>query len=166
MPTSLAIKRWHNASVRWRSSRGALASPCAMSAIAPYPTKPPSTLKGGISSFVRYLNRTRRPLHPVVQMERDVEVTPESKPPFTVGVEVAFQYTDSSSVTELAFANTINTPDGGNSPNRLAQLRHQRFESLCAEGGVHQREGEQPKRERHLRRHHRDCECEASGPAI
>jgi DNA gyrase subunit B len=46
-------------------------------------------------------------------MERDVEVTPESKPPFTVGVEVAFQYTDSSSVTELAFANTINTPDGG-----------------------------------------------------
>lgn len=69
--------------------------------------------EGGISSFVRYLNRSRRPLHPVVQIERDVEITPESKPAFTVGVEVAFQYTESSSVTELAFANTINTPDGG-----------------------------------------------------
>ncbi|NJO83193.1 MAG: hypothetical protein HC828_10485 [Blastochloris sp.] len=28
-------------------------------------------------------------------------------------VEVAFQYTDTPIVTELAFANTINTPDGG-----------------------------------------------------
>lgn len=81
--------------------------------VSPVPHETTFYFEGGISSFVRYLNRSRRPLHPVVQMERDVEVTPESKPPFTVGVEVAFQYTDSSSVTELAFANTINTPDGG-----------------------------------------------------
>ena len=30
-----------------------------------------------------------------------------------IGVEVAFQYTDSSTTTELYFANTIHTPDGG-----------------------------------------------------
>lgn len=69
--------------------------------------------EGGIESFVRYLNRNRRPLHNPVYAERDVEITPEGKEAFMVGVEVAFQYTDSSTVSELAFTNTINTPDGG-----------------------------------------------------
>jgi DNA gyrase subunit B len=69
--------------------------------------------EGGLQSFVRHLNRNRRALHDPIYLERDVEITPEGKEPYTIGIEIAFQYTDSSNVTELAFANTINTPDGG-----------------------------------------------------
>ncbi|MFN8564222.1 MAG: DNA topoisomerase subunit B [Anaerolineae bacterium] len=69
--------------------------------------------EGGLQAFVRYLNRTREALHPVVFIERDVEFAADGKRPVNIGVEVAFQYTDTSNVTELAFANTINTPDGG-----------------------------------------------------
>ncbi len=69
--------------------------------------------EGGLQSFVSYLNRNRKPLHFPVYGERDVEIAPEEKESFEIGVEIAFQYTDSSTVTELAFANTIGTPDGG-----------------------------------------------------
>ncbi|MEO8395385.1 MAG: ATP-binding protein, partial [Chloroflexota bacterium] len=67
----------------------------------------------GVKAFVSYLNRSRQTLHPVVYMERSVEMTPDGKEPFSIGVEVAFQYTDSANVVELAIANTINNPDGG-----------------------------------------------------
>jgi DNA gyrase subunit B len=69
--------------------------------------------EGGLSSFVRYVNRNRKPLHEPVYAERDVEIEIENKDPVTIGVEIAFQYSDSSNVTELTFANTIGTPDGG-----------------------------------------------------
>jgi DNA gyrase subunit B len=79
----------------------------------PLPLESTFYFEGGLRSFVRYLTKNREALHPVVYAERDVEFTPEDKPSYTIGVEVAFQYTDSANVTELAFANTINTPDGG-----------------------------------------------------
>jgi DNA gyrase subunit B len=60
--------------------------------------------EGGITSFVRYLNRSRQRLHPVVHVEREVE---------GVGVEVAVQYTDAYTESVYSFANTINTIDGG-----------------------------------------------------
>jgi DNA gyrase subunit B len=60
--------------------------------------------EGGISSFVKYLNRNRDTLHDVVFMEKEIEET---------GVEVAIQYTDAYSESVYAFANTINTIDGG-----------------------------------------------------
>ena len=60
--------------------------------------------EGGITSFVRYLNRNRATLHPVVHVEKEVE---------GVGIEVAVQYTDSYNESVYAFANTINTVDGG-----------------------------------------------------
>src|SRR5512146_2188160 len=41
--------------------------------------------EGGITSFVRYLNRNRENLHPVVHVEKEIE---------GVDVEVAVQYTD------------------------------------------------------------------------
>jgi DNA gyrase subunit B len=69
--------------------------------------------EGGLRSFVQYLNRNRTALHEPVHAERDIEITPEANEPYTIGVEVAFQYTDASTVTELAFANTINNRDGG-----------------------------------------------------
>jgi len=60
--------------------------------------------EGGISSFVKYLNRNRDSLHDVVYVEKEVN---------NVGVEVAIQYTESYSESVYCFANTINTIDGG-----------------------------------------------------
>ncbi|HUG35088.1 MAG TPA: DNA topoisomerase (ATP-hydrolyzing) subunit B [Anaerolineales bacterium] len=60
--------------------------------------------EGGITSFVRYLNRNRENLHPVVHVEKDIEGT---------GIEAAIQYTDAYTESVYSFANTINTIDGG-----------------------------------------------------
>jgi DNA gyrase subunit B len=60
--------------------------------------------EGGISSFVKYLNRNRDTLHDVVYIEKEVD---------EIGIEVAIQYTDAYSESVYAFANTINTIDGG-----------------------------------------------------
>ncbi|MGE5189664.1 MAG: DNA gyrase subunit B, partial [Gemmatimonadota bacterium] len=61
--------------------------------------------KGGIISFVQHLNRNKTPLHakPIY-----VEGTRDG-----VAVEVALQYNDSYQETVFAFANNINTHDGG-----------------------------------------------------
>ncbi len=83
--------------------------------VQPIPREITFYFEGGIRSFVRYLNRNRRALHEPIFAERDVEIEFEDndRPPFTVNVEIAFQYTNSSTTTELYFANTIHTPDGG-----------------------------------------------------
>jgi len=60
--------------------------------------------EGGVSSFVRYLTKNRNPLHEPVYAEREFETTT---------VEVALQYVDGYTESVFAFANTINTPDGG-----------------------------------------------------
>lgn len=60
--------------------------------------------EGGIRSFVRYLNRNRETLHPVVFGEKEVD---------GIGVEAAIQYTDAYAESVYSFANTINTVDGG-----------------------------------------------------
>lgn len=60
--------------------------------------------EGGITSFVRYLNRNRQPLHSVVHVEKDVE---------GMGIEAAIQFTDAFTESVYSFANTINTVDGG-----------------------------------------------------
>jgi DNA gyrase subunit B len=60
--------------------------------------------EGGITSFVRYLNRNRKVLHPVVQTDKTVD---------GIGIDIAVQYTDAFTESVYAFANTINTIDGG-----------------------------------------------------
>ncbi len=60
--------------------------------------------EGGITSFVRYLNRNREILHPVVYVEKEIE---------GIGIECAVQYTDAYTESIYSFANTINTVDGG-----------------------------------------------------
>ncbi len=60
--------------------------------------------EGGITSFVRFLNRNRVALHPPMHVEKDIE---------GVGIEVAIQYTDAFAESVYSFANTINTVDGG-----------------------------------------------------
>lgn len=81
--------------------------------VKPIPQEVTFYFEGGLKSFVRYMNRHRTPLHDAIGLERELEVAVEGKSPYSVGVEVAFQYTDSANVTEIAFANTIHTPDGG-----------------------------------------------------
>ena len=60
--------------------------------------------EGGVKSFVQYLNRNRTKLHAPIYVDMTVETTQ---------VEVAIQYTDGYSDSIYAFANNINTPDGG-----------------------------------------------------
>jgi DNA gyrase subunit B len=61
--------------------------------------------EGGIVSFVRHLNKNKAPLHArPIYLEREFE---------DATVEVALQYTDDFTETIFAFANAINTPDGG-----------------------------------------------------
>ncbi len=60
--------------------------------------------EGGINSFVRYLNRNREVLHPVMHVEKEVD---------GITIDAAIQYTDAYAESVYAFANTINTVDGG-----------------------------------------------------
>jgi len=60
--------------------------------------------EGGITSFVRYLNRNRQVLHPVVHVEKEAD---------GITISAAIQYTDVYAESVYAFANTINTIDGG-----------------------------------------------------
>jgi DNA gyrase subunit B len=60
--------------------------------------------EGGVTSFVRYLNRNRKVLHPTFHVEKQVNGTV---------VEAALQYTDGYAESTYAFANNINTVDGG-----------------------------------------------------
>ena len=61
--------------------------------------------EGGLQSFVRHLNRNKEVLHNrPIYVERNEDSTM---------VEVAFQYNDTYTENVLAFANNINTVDGG-----------------------------------------------------
>ena len=60
--------------------------------------------EGGIKSFVRYLNKNRKVLHAPLYVERQVNST---------WIEAALQYTDATTDSMYAFANTIHTVDGG-----------------------------------------------------
>ena len=61
--------------------------------------------EGGLVSFVRHLNRNKEALHsrPIYCERRDGSTT----------IEVALQYNDTYAENVLAFANNINTVDGG-----------------------------------------------------
>lgn len=60
--------------------------------------------QGGLTSFVRYLDRNRENLHSVVHIEKEID---------NIGIEAAIQYTDAYTESVYSFANTINTIDGG-----------------------------------------------------
>jgi len=60
--------------------------------------------EGGITSFVRYLNKNRNVLHSPIHAEKRVD---------SALVEAAIQYTDGYAESVYAFANNINTVDGG-----------------------------------------------------
>jgi DNA gyrase subunit B len=61
--------------------------------------------EGGLTSFVRYLNKNRKTLQArPISITRDID---------NIRAELALQYNDSWSTTEYSFANGINTVDGG-----------------------------------------------------
>ncbi len=60
--------------------------------------------EGGIRSFVRYLNKNREVLHAPIYVEKQVNGTT---------IEAAIQYTDGYAESVYAFANNVNTVDGG-----------------------------------------------------
>ena len=60
--------------------------------------------EGGLTSFVRYLNRNRENIHSVVHVDKEIDA---------IGIEAAIQYTDAYTESVYSFANTINTIDGG-----------------------------------------------------
>lgn len=60
--------------------------------------------EGGVTSFVRYLNKNRKGLHKTIYAEKEID---------KVGIEAAIQFTDAYAESLYAFANTINTIDGG-----------------------------------------------------
>ncbi|MEM7033981.1 MAG: DNA topoisomerase (ATP-hydrolyzing) subunit B [Chloroflexota bacterium] len=60
--------------------------------------------EGGISSFVRYLNRNKQGIHRIVAGEQEVD---------DLFVEIGFQYTDAFVENVYPFANIIHNPDGG-----------------------------------------------------
>ena len=63
---------------------------------------------GGIRSLVNYLNKNKKPLHPIIYLSKQVEDLE-----IPVGVEAALQYNDSFNENIVSFANVINTVDGG-----------------------------------------------------
>ncbi len=83
--------------------------------------------EGGITAFVRYLNRSRQTLHPVVHVEREVE---------GVGIEVAVQYTDAYTESVYSFANTINTVDGGTHLTGLRSALTRVINDYARKGGL------------------------------
>jgi len=69
--------------------------------------------EGGIVSFVEHLNRTKTPLHqPPIHLAGKRDFGPEGRRS-PVEIEVAIQWNDTYNETVYAFANNINTVEGG-----------------------------------------------------
>ena len=83
--------------------------------------------EGGITSFVRYLNRNRETLHSVVHVEKEVE---------DIGIEAAIQYTDAYTESVYSFANTINTIDGGTHLTGLRSSLTRVINDYARKGGL------------------------------
>lgn len=80
---------------------------------SPFPRETTFYFEGGLKTFIRYLNRNREAIHDIVYGSKEIAFNEGQKLQGTMEVDFAFQYTDSTTTAELAFANTINTPDGG-----------------------------------------------------
>jgi DNA gyrase subunit B len=72
--------------------------------------------EGGIVSFVEYLNRNRKTLHPVAQMRGKrtySQTTSDGQVQVEIEVDAALQYNDGYNETVFSFANNVNTVEGG-----------------------------------------------------
>jgi len=78
-----------------------------------FPRETTFYFEGGLKTFVSYLNLNRDPIHEVISGAKEIRFNEGEKNEGTMEVDFAFQYTDGTNTIELAFANTINTQDGG-----------------------------------------------------
>ncbi|MBL7159887.1 hypothetical protein ISS85_05400 [Candidatus Microgenomates bacterium] len=75
--------------------------------------------EGGISSFIRYLNRTNKPRHDnIFHVQKEVDLSADEEGGLdgkggNIFVEVALQYTGDYKETLFGFANNIYTQEGG-----------------------------------------------------
>ena len=66
--------------------------------------------KGGIKEFITYLNKDKQPLHEkIIFISESYDIDKDSK----IYVDVAMQYNQGYQTNILAYANTINTVEGG-----------------------------------------------------
>ena len=84
--------------------------------------------EGGLQSFVRHLNRNKESLHgrPIYVERREG----------STAVEVALQYNDTYTENVLAFANNINTPDGGSHVTGFRAALTSSLNDWARRGGV------------------------------
>ena len=69
---------------------------------------------GGVSEFVRFLNRSKTPIHEKPIVLKGVRTFEDVHgKPIDVDVDVALQYTDGYNESVDSFVNTVSTPDGG-----------------------------------------------------
>ena len=61
---------------------------------APIPREMTFYFDGGLRSFVRYLNRHRKPIHSIFHVDREIPHTDRQGETFLIGVEMAMQYAD------------------------------------------------------------------------
>jgi DNA gyrase subunit B len=83
--------------------------------------------EGGITSFVRYLNRNREVLHTVVHAEKEID---------SITIDAAIQFTDAYAESVYAFANTINTIDGGTHLTGLRSAVTRTINDYARRGGL------------------------------
>ena len=88
----------------WRSSTAGCRSRCATSAPEDEPKEQHYVYEGGIVSFVEWLNENKDALTPVISTNGERE---------DVVVECALQWTDGYNEVVYAYANNINTIEGG-----------------------------------------------------
>ncbi|MCQ2069778.1 MAG: DNA topoisomerase (ATP-hydrolyzing) subunit B [archaeon] len=69
---------------------------------------------GGVGAFVKFLNRTKTPIHPEPILIKGVKAFTDLKgKSVEVDVDIAMQYTDGYNESVDSFVNTVSTPDGG-----------------------------------------------------
>src|SRR5579859_6360770 len=84
--------------------------------------------EGGISSFVRHLNKNKTAIHSKpIFLSRDFEES---------SIEVALQYTDDYTETIFCFANAINTTDGGTHLSGLRSALTRTLNSYARKSGL------------------------------
>jgi len=66
--------------------------------------------EGGISSLVKHINMTRKPLHEIFHTDK---VWTDETTGKKIGIEIALQYNDSFNERVDSYVNVIRTPDGG-----------------------------------------------------
>ncbi len=98
----------------------------------PEPKVTPLNYEGGLESFVKYLNRSRTPLHGAV-----ITMTSEKD---GIIVEVAMQWNDSYHETMLCFTNNIPQRDGGTHLAGFRAALTRQINSYANSGGIAKRE--------------------------